>query len=276
LALRNDPAMSLDIARLDAHNPGPMTGQGNNTYLIAGGNGRAALIDAGVGHPKHLTAISQHLTKTMSDLERVLVTHAHADHVAGVTAISSQHPGTVFFKWAWPDEDARYKVEWRDLSDGEAVDAAGQQLIAIHTPGHSPDHVVFWHELSRTVFTGDLVVPGASVVLQTSRGADLAAYLSSLRRVLALTPTRLLPAHGPEVANPKEVLTAHADHRLMRERQVLAALGKGCETVQAIVESIYDGLDAALKPAAAENVKAHLDKLRREGRALEHDGRWTS
>ena len=156
-----------------------------------------------------------------------------------------------------------------------SLPAGGESLLVLHTPGHSPDHVVFWHEGSRTVFTGDLVIQGGSVMIDGSRGGDLGSYLAALERLLALRPRVLLPAHGPEVDDPAAVLTAHLEHRRMRERQVIAALAAGRDTVQTIAESIYDGLDPALVPAARENVAAHLEKLKREGRAIEENARWT-
>jgi glyoxylase-like metal-dependent hydrolase (beta-lactamase superfamily II) len=79
---------------------------------------------------------------------------------------------------------------------------------ALHTPGHSPDHLAFWHEPSRTIFTGDLVVRGSSVMIHWSRGGDLGQYLASLERLLALEPRRLLPAHGPAIDDPRAILTA--------------------------------------------------------------------
>jgi ribonuclease/clavin/mitogillin len=148
-------------------------------------------------------------------------------------------------------------------------------VVALHTPGHSPDHVAFWHEDSRTVFAGDLAVQGSSVMIHATRGGDLAQYLHSLERLLTLAPLHLLPAHGPDVIDPASLLRGYINHRRMREAQVLAALVAGHDAVQSIVESIYDGLAPALVPAAAENVHAHLEKLRREGRATERDGRWT-
>jgi glyoxylase-like metal-dependent hydrolase (beta-lactamase superfamily II) len=151
----------------------------------------------------------------------------------------------------------------------------GESLVALHTAGHSPDHVVFWHEGSRTAFTGDLVISGGSVMIDASRGGDLGSYLAALERLLALRPRMLLPAHGPEIRDPSTVLHEHLEHRRVRERQVIAAVAAGRDTVQTIVESIYDGLDPALRSAARENVRAHLEKLRREGRAIEANTRWT-
>jgi glyoxylase-like metal-dependent hydrolase (beta-lactamase superfamily II) len=264
----------FDPIVLDAHNPGPMTGQGNNTYLLAAGGGAATLVDAGIGHDSHLAALRQALDANRARLGEVLVTHGHADHAAGAPAIAASHPGAQFTKYPWPDEDQRYRIGWRPLADGDIVHVGDDDLVALHTPGHSPDHLAFWHEPTRTIFTGDLVVLGGSVMIHWSRGGDLGQYLSSLERLRALAPRRLLPAHGAAIDDPVGVLTAYLEHRRMRERQVAAALADGHTSVQAIAKSIYDDLDPALLPAAWENVRAHLEKLKSDGRAIDIDGIW--
>jgi glyoxylase-like metal-dependent hydrolase (beta-lactamase superfamily II) len=258
-----------------AHNPSPMTGMGNNTYLIADG-GAAALVDAGVGEARHLGDLDAELKAQRAQLEQVLVTHGHRDHAGGAPAIAAAYPSAVFRKLPWPDEDEQYAVAWNTLADGDVVTVGEEALTALHTPGHSPDHLAFWHEPSRAAFTGDLVVSGSSVMIHWSRGGDLGQYLASLERLLALEPRRLFPAHGPAIDDPHAILTQYLTHRRFREQQVLNALRAGQTTVEAIAESIYDGLAPALMPAARENVRAHLEKLRTDGAARYGDDRWTA
>jgi hydroxyacylglutathione hydrolase len=269
----------FDPVRLDVYNPSPMTGAGNLTYLLVGDGGSAVLIDAGVGDPRHLAAIAAALDERKGTLASVLVTHGHSDHASGVRALAAAYPQATFFKRLWPDLDSRYPVEWRTLADGDHLPVGrtdDDALVALYTPGHSPDHVVFWHERTRTMFSGDMVVLGRSVTIDASHGGDLREYLDSLKRIIALAPARLLPAHGERIDDPAPLLRGYIGHRLLRERQVVAALAAGRDTLPAIVESIYDGLPAALLPAARENVLAHLRKLQQEARASEEDGRWRS
>src|ERR1019366_6524036 len=195
-----------------------MTGPGNNTYLLIGA-GSAALSDAGVGEPQHLAEIASELGLRRAHLDSVLVTHGHRDHAGGAPAIASAHHAAAFAKHPWPAEDAHDGIAWQTLNDGDVVTAGDEPLTVLHTPGHTPDHLAFWHEPSRTIFTGDLVVLGSSVMIHWSGGGDLAQYMASLERLLALDPARLLPAHGREVDDPRTLLTGYLEHRRMRERQ---------------------------------------------------------
>ena len=142
------------------------------------------------------------------------------------------------------------------------------------TPGHAPDHLCFFDETTGTLFSGDLVIAGSSVVIPAFRGGSLSQYLASLRRVLALAPARMLPAHGRPIDDPAGLLNQYLEHRQQREDQIVAALRAGDRRPEAIVDRLYEGLDAGLKRLAQESVAAHLVKLRDEGRARFDGEEW--
>jgi glyoxylase-like metal-dependent hydrolase (beta-lactamase superfamily II) len=247
-----------------------MTGEGNWTWLIPGRV--STLIDAGTGEPAHLAALSEALGTTT--LTQVLVTHAHTDHAAGGPAIAGSMPSVRFRKMLWPERDAKWPVPYEPLLDGDVVEAGDDTLTVVHTPGHAPDHLCFWHEPTRTVFAGDLAVKGTTVWIPANLQGDLGAYLASLERVRALNPARLLPAHGPIIENPDEVLRGYIAHRLEREQQILEAMQRGDSTPDEITARVYRGLKPQLLPMAREGVTAHLIKLEREQRIRRDGDRW--
>jgi glyoxylase-like metal-dependent hydrolase (beta-lactamase superfamily II) len=252
---------------LHAANPGPMTGEGNWTYLI--GDRNPILIDAGVGNASHLDALA---TAAPRGPSRVLVTHAHSDHVAGAPAIQARWPGTEFSKYAWPIRDPA--VGWTWLADGAIVETDEGPLSVLHTPGHAPDHLTFWHAESRTLFVGDMLVQGSTVVIPASHGGSLTEYLGSLERMLQLNPARALPAHGPVIDDPAALIHRYVEHRAQREAQVLAALAAGESTVESITATIYPSLTGALIPMARESVLAHLQKLESDRSVLRRGDSW--
>lgn len=258
---------------LEVGNASAFTGSGNNTYLLAPPGEPACLIDAGVGSEPHLEAIATHTTARRSPLTDVLVTHAHADHAAGAPALARRFASPRFVKYRWPEHDEA-GIDWCHVDDTAQLRVGGTELVALHTPGHAPDHLVLWHEESRTAFTGDLVHALTSVAIIQSRGGDLVQYLASLERLLALEPRLLLPGHGPAIDDPTTVLQSTLAHRHRRETQVLSALRDGRTTVHEITDSIYHGLPQPLVALAHENVRAHLEKLRRDGQAVPDDDRW--
>jgi glyoxylase-like metal-dependent hydrolase (beta-lactamase superfamily II) len=250
------------LFKLSARNPGPMTGTGNWTYLLDGTV--PALIDAGVGAAAHLDEVASLLGESV--LARVIVTHAHSDHASGAPALSARWPAVELRKYPWPEQDAKCPARWQPLLDGQHVAAGDLTLEAVHTPGHSPDHLCLWHAESRTLFSGDLLVEGGTVVIPGSRGGSLAAYLQSLARVEAMAPAVAFPAHGGAIEDPLGLIARYRAHRAERELQILEALKGGAGTVTAITAKVYAHLTPALRPVAEETVRAHLAKLRDEGR----------
>lgn len=246
-----------------------MTGSGNWTYFLPGRS--PVLIDAGTGLPEHLEAVA---AAAPDGPGHVVVTHAHGDHASGVPAIRLRWPATTFSKLPWPGRDDRYPADWQPLRDGDVIPAGDADLTVVHTPGHAPDHVALWDPRDRVLFSGDLITLGTTVVILASHGGSLAEYLASLRRVQALAPARLLPAHGAVIDDPAAVIQRYLDHRAEREAQVVAGLRAGHRSIDALVAGIYRGLQPALVPMARESVLAHLIKLEHEGRARREDEEW--
>ena len=260
----------MTIGSIPAFNPGPYTGAGNNTFLIAGR--RPTLVDAGVGSTRHIDALAAALNG--AELARVLVTHAHSDHASGCRALASRWPGAEFAKIPWPERDGRFGVAWREIADGEDVEAGDGNLRVMHTPGHAPDHACFFDIEQRTLFSGDLVIEGTTVVIPGSGGGSLSLYLQSLELIRNLRPKRVLPAHGPEIRDLSTLVGRYIDHRKRREVEILRAIDDDVRTPDAIVDQIYGDLPRALRDAAADSVMAHLMKLGQEGRVRCENGAW--
>lgn len=239
---------------LSAANPGPYTGDGNNTWFLDGAE--PALIDAGTGEPAHLEALAEVLDGR--PLARVLVTHDHPDHASGIPAIRD----------CWPDVEvlavAASCRPSRTLIDRERILAGDRVLHVVYTPGHAADHACFWDEGTRELYAGDMVRLDGSVLIPAGRGGHLRTYLASLDVMAALGARRLYPGHGPIVEDPAAVIGRTRDHRLAREVQIAACLASGLVTVEAILGHIYPDLPPALEAAARLTVEAHLEKLRED------------
>jgi glyoxylase-like metal-dependent hydrolase (beta-lactamase superfamily II) len=218
---------------------------GNNTWLIPGRE--PALIDGGTGKPEHVEAVAAALDG--APLARVLITHWHPDHVSGIPAL---------------------RERWRTLTvidvPGAPVPAGDGVLEILPTPGHSPDHLCFYDREAGDLYCGDMARLGGTIVIPARKGGDLRAYLESLRRIRVLAPRRLLPGHGPIVDDPIALIDEYIAHRAEREQQILKAMLDGARTVKDIVSRVYPALPESLSEAAADSVRAHLAKLRDEGR----------
>ncbi len=239
------------IELVRAPNPGPFTGPGTNSYVIASA-GEALVLDPGPIIEVHLDAIRVALTGL--DPVGVVVTHTHPDHAPAANGLGRELDVPVFGF----DRGDEFEPTER-LEDGSPIRFGSDRLIAVHTPGHTADHVCF--RLGEYLFTGDHIMGGSTVIIE-----DAAAYMESLEKVAALDPAHLYPGHGPELPEAREVIAGYIAHRIERERQVLVALAEGAGNIGEIVEVVYAGLAPNLQMAAVMQVHTQLMKLKNEGR----------
>jgi len=265
------------VGRVLGLNPGLMTGPGTNTYLV--GRRDPILIDTGAGVPDYVPLLDSYLSQRgFTQPSRVLLTHRHRDHLGGVADLRRRFPGLAVAKMRHKDAELPEPID--DLRDGQTVHGEGVTLVPIYTPGHASDHLCYYLVEERALFTGDVVLGGSTTVIPADDG-DLVDYLASLRRLLGLDLARIYPAHGPVIEDGPGKIREYLEHRMLRERQILEALGDGLDTIPAIVKRIYVDVAPALHPVAALSVESHLRKLAREGRAREErrrdaPARWTA
>ncbi len=268
--------LSPRVATVLGHNPSPFTGPGTNTYLVGTGP-RPLLLDTGQGVPLWIDLLAQALYELAHGgaIERIVLTHAHVDHIGGVKQVVERFGRVEVLKKPWPGHDEAAGVPITPIGDGAVIATEGATLRAIHTPGHAPDHLCYYLEEERALFTGDVVLGAGTTVIPDDTG-DLGDYMDSLRRLLELDLETIYPAHGPAIRNPRAKLREYIAHRELRERQVLDTLASnGGLEVMEIVKKIYFDVPEYLHPAAASSVRSHLKKLRKEGRVIENESRWS-
>jgi glyoxylase-like metal-dependent hydrolase (beta-lactamase superfamily II) len=241
----------LRIVRVLAPNPSVYTLEGTNTWVV--GAGPSIVIDPGPDDAAH----HDEVLRAAAPVAWVLVTHDHEDHSEGASAFAQRAAAPLY---AWRLDGATR------LKDRQRFAVPGAELIAIHTPGHSADHVVFFAVDDAALFTGDAVVGRGTSFIDPPEG-DLSKYLTSLERMRELRPRVIYPGHGPVVPDADAKLREYIEHRAERERQIVAALDAGHTTVEALVVRIYADYPADVHALAARSVMAHLLKLEREGRA---------
>ena len=259
------------VQRVTAPNPGVMTGPGTNAYII--GTDALALIDPGPVSAPHLAAMLEVVGRK---LKWILCTHTHLDHSPGAKALKAATGAQVLGFGRVPDDgrqDATFKPD-RALADGDVVDCGGFKLRAVHTPGHASNHLCYLFDLKRILFTGDHVMQGSTVVISPPDG-DMAAYLKSLERVLALDLAALAPGHGHVIEKPHDEVRKLIAHRMKRERKVVDAFEKkNPATLDELLPLVYDDVPPRIHPVARRSLHAHLLKLRDEGRAIETGETW--
>ena len=244
-----DESLPGGVTLLRAPNPGPMTLEGTNTWLLRTPGGRVVVIDPGPLDDEHLAAIAAH-----GPPAAILITHGHFDHVEGAAKLSRLTGGSPVRA-----ADPQHCVGSAPLTAG-VLDEDGLRIEVLSTAGHTRDSVCFL--IPDAVFTGDTIL-GRGTAVVTYPDGDLGAYLHSLE-VLSAYPRMLLPGHGPVGPDCAAVARTYLAHRHGRLDQVRAAVAAGADSPEAVVDAVYNDIDPRVRFAAEQSVRAQLDYLRRE------------
>jgi glyoxylase-like metal-dependent hydrolase (beta-lactamase superfamily II) len=253
--------LSERVGRLRANNASPMTLDGTNGYVVRVGPRSLVAIDPGPVDDAQRDAFVTAARDSDSSYAAILVTHGHPDHYPGAAPLAAATGAPVY---AHPD--ARFPHD-RALAEGERLAFDDAAFTVLHAPGHARDHLVFVLDDERVLFTGDVVI-GTGTVVVAPPGGDMRTYQRTLHRLRDEygDAHAIYGGHGPEIRDVRAKLDEYIAHREMRERQIVAALRDGSDTIPALVAYVYADVDRRLWPAAARQILAYLLARETEGR----------
>ncbi|MBV8121181.1 MAG: MBL fold metallo-hydrolase [Alphaproteobacteria bacterium] len=256
-------AVAPSVRRIVAHNPSPFTFRGTGTYVI--GEGKVAVIDPGPDLDEHVAALLAGLAD--EQVTHILITHTHRDHSPAAKALQAA-TGAVTYGFgphAGGRRDGVAVEEGGDwdfvpdvtVRDGDEIAGLGWRFEAVHTPGHTSNHLCFALPEKGILFTGDHVMGWSTSVIAPPDG-DMSAYMASLDKLLGRSDQVYWPTHGPAIRAPQPHVRAFVAHRREREAGILDCLAGGPRHIEEIVGKLYIGLAPGLRHAAGRSVHAHL------------------
>lgn len=257
------------IGKFTADNPGIMTLQGTNQYIV--GRDSGLVIDVALSADSNMDGIlEQAEAMGVKKIDKILLTHIHNDHCGGALALRKRCGAKLGIhrsrKGYLGGEDFQY-------DDNDRISFGDGELHVLHTPGHESGHCCFYEDGDKILFSGDNILGYGTAVIHPPDG-NMTDYLKSLERLLGFDISLILPGHGPLIGKAEAKIREYIKHRLEREQQVLAALRSERNTISDITQKIYVDVSAALQRVAEFSVQAHLEKLMREGRVKKEGVRY--
>jgi glyoxylase-like metal-dependent hydrolase (beta-lactamase superfamily II) len=266
--------LGTHIRRLVAHNPNPFSAWGTNVYVI--GQGEVSIIDPGPNNDTYFETLIRALGQER--VSRVFVTHHHLDH-SPMAARLAAHYGCKTYGYGtptFPPYGGEVRMEAGDdmafipditLTDGQVFDGPDYHIEAIHTPGHTSNHVCYAVLEDNGLVCGDHVMAWSTSVISPPDG-DMGDYLASLQKVQERNFAVLWPGHGAPIPKPTDFIDAYIAHRHDRNAQILDQLAQGQYNIKAMVPRLYADVDVRLHPAACHSVLAHLIHMVKTGKVV--------
>ncbi len=257
------------IGKFTANNPGIMTLQGTNQYIV--GKETGLVIDVALSDDSNMDGIiEQAEAMGVKKIDKILLTHIHSDHCSGALALRKRCGAKLGIhrsrKGYLGGEDFQY-------DDNDRISFGDGDLNVLHTPGHESGHCCFYEGSDQVLFSGDNILGYGTAVIHLPDG-NMTDYMKTLERLLGFNISLILPGHGPLIGKPEAKIREYIKHRVERERQVLAALRSGRNTTGDITQMIYVDVSVALQRVAEFSVLAHLEKLMREGQVKKEGSRY--
>jgi glyoxylase-like metal-dependent hydrolase (beta-lactamase superfamily II) len=259
------------IRRVIANNPSAFTFHGTGTYII--GRGEVAVIDPGPLDDAHIAALLEALDG--ETVTHILITHSHIDHSPAAAPLKAETGAPTYGFGPHGGNHRGPKVEeggdWNfepdhAIGDGAVIEGPGWSFEAVHTPGHTSNHLCFAMQGENILFSGDHVMGWSTSVIAPPDG-NMADYLASLEKLLDRDDEVYWPTHGPAITKPQPFVRAFLVHRSMREQQIERCLEDGATTIEDLVKVMYASVDPRLRRAASRTVLAHLIHMVGDGRA---------
>lgn len=252
--------MNARIVLVRAPNPSAMTLSGTNSYVIDCRNGEAICIDPGPALERHVEALLGTAAGMRCRIALIALTHTHPDHAPAAVTLAKRTGAPI------AAHAASEFPHSRDLHDGDTIRIGEAALDVVEAPGHTFDHLVYYEQRNKALFTGDVVLGEGYVVIAPPNGA-MRPYQRTLQRLLDEFPAArtIYGGHGEPVNDPRAKLREYIEHRRSREREVLVELARGPRTIPGLVRAIYRDTNPVLWPAAARQLLAYLIPLEQEG-----------